>query len=342
MTFADGVGHNRPELTELDATLQQITTLDVDEDLVRSNALGDMNFSHWREEFNSTIELGRRLSSLRWDLLAPRQVQAVQSAASNLVDAFANVRGFDLNAGGELTRVREGFATDVIDRRDLLLDVAVPLIGYISWESVDIDAIQRQSKKALDDARETANAVIAEIQNMRDDASSALEAIREASIDAGVAHHAETFANAAKRHEGNAKNWVRAAIGVGILTIIAGILLVLFWESNGEISDAGILQIVLIKAVVLSVGFYATVTCVRLYRSNAHLAVINRHREDSLRTFRAFVEGAGDDPDTKAKVLLEATHAAFGHVPTGLTTEGGGSGVIEVLDGVTGLIRRNQ
>ena len=341
MTFADA-SHDRPELEELNSTLREITGLEVDADLVRSGELGNMNFNEWRDEFDSTIELGKRLSTLRWGLLTPQQVQTMQGAAVNLRYALTQVQTFDLSTGGDLQQEREQLASSLIEVRDALLDVAVPLIGYISWESVDINSIQGEMRGALEEARRTAGSALDEIDAMREDASKALDAMREASIEAGVAHHSETFAKAAVRHESNAKRWVIAAICVGLATILAGILLVWLWESNGDISDAGVLQIVLIKAVVLSVGFYATVTCVRLYRSNAHLAVINRHREDSLRTFRAFVEGAGEDSETKAKVLLEATHAAFGHVPTGLATEGGGTGVIEVLDGVTGLVRRTQ
>ena len=218
----------------------------------------------------------------------------------------------------------------------------MPLAGYLSWESVDVDALRREMQGVVTSARDTADRTLAEIRDTQAQATDALAAIREVSAEAGVAHHAETFATAADRHESSARFWFRAAVIAGLATIVSGVLLVWLWEANEDISDAGVLQIVLAKAVVLSVGFYFTVTSVRLYRSNTHLAVINRHREDSLRTFRAFAEGAGEDPETKAKVLLEATHAAFGQVPTGLVAEGSGSGVIEVLDGVTGLVRRSQ
>ena len=139
-----------------------------------------------------------------------------------------------------------------------------------------------------------------------------------------------------------AKTWFWRTIVVGVATIVAAFVLVIAWDANGNLSDASVLQIVLAKAIVLSVGFYFTVNSVRFYRSSSHLAVVNRHREVSLRTFRAFAEGAGDDQETKSKVLLEATHAAFGQVPTGLASGSDGTNVLEVLDGATGVLRRGQ
>ena len=341
MTTENTAAPDRPDLEELRTYLREISALNLDSDLIRSADLGGMNFSAWRAEFAAAIEQVRRLSTLQWDRLTAHQVGTVRDRARNLRRAFDRVQGLELsieNLEGERDARGGAVSADL----DSLLEVAVPLAGYLSWESVDVDALRREMESVVSSAREAADRTLAEIRDVQAQASDALAAIREVSAEAGVAHHAETFAAAASRHESGARLWVRAAVGAGLATIVSGILLVWLWESNGDISDAGVLQIVLAKAVVLSVGFYFTVTCVRLYRSNAHLAVINRHREDSLRTFRAFAEGAGDDPETKAKVLLEATHAAFGQVPTGLVTEGSGSGVIEILDGVTGLVRRSQ
>ena len=131
----------------------------------------------------------------------------------------------------------------------------------------------------------------------------------------------------------------RRTILSGVLTVGLVLAVVYFWGVQGGISEANVLQVVLAKAVVLAVGLYFTFGAGRIYRANAHLAVVNRHREDSLKTFRAFVAGAGDDQETKSKLLLEAAHAAFGQVPTGLAPTKEGGNTLEVLDGATRVIR---
>ena len=47
-----------------------------------------------------------------------------------------------------------------------------------------------------------------------------------------------------------------------------------------------------------------------------HLAIINNHRAISLLTLQAF-SNAANDVQVKDAVLLEATRAVFGTVPTG-------------------------
>lgn len=341
MTTESSSSQESAELQELRSHFQIIGRLNVESDLVRATQLGGMSFGAWRDEFSRIIERINQLATLPWERLTTRQIGTVRDHARNLQNALQQVNDFELNVG-DLEGQRNARAANVSSQFEQLLQEVIPLVGYLSWEAVDINALRAEMQTALRAAQTEAQSAIEEIQRLGSEADDALTAIREVSAEAGVAHHAETFATAAKRHEERAARWLRTSVVAGVATIAAGLVLVWLWETNGDISDASVLQVVLAKAVVLSVGFYFTVTSVRLYRSSTHLAVVNRHREDSLRTFRAFAEGAGDDPETKAKVLLEATHAAFGQVPTGLVAEGSSSGVVEVLDGVTGLVRRSQ
>ncbi len=79
-----------------------------------------------------------------------------------------------------------------------------------------------------------------------------------------------------------------------------------------------------------------------MFRSNSHLEVVNRHREDALRTFRAFVEGT-DAEDTRSQVLLLAAHAAFAHTPTGLISDKAeGNTTVEVLDRLGSNLARDS
>ncbi len=169
-----------------------------------------------------------------------------------------------------------------------------------------------------------------------------MEAIRGAASQTGVAAHSEVFKATAKLHEDRATRWLVAAVLAAVATAVMAIVVVLRWETTGDISEASVLQVVLAKGVLLTVGFYFTLTCFRMQRANSHLAVVNRHRETSLNTFQAFVEGTAD-ASTKDKILLEAAHAVFGQTATGMIDGKDSSGVIEVLEGATGgLIRRGQ
>lgn len=74
------------------------------------------------------------------------------------------------------------------------------------------------------------------------------------------------------------------------------------------------------KITIIAVLFTGTVWCGRIYRALIHQATINRHRALSLKTFQAFVK-ATEDPRVQDAVLMAATKAVFGNVPTGLVEQ---------------------
>ena len=67
---------------------------------------------------------------------------------------------------------------------------------------------------------------------------------------------------------------------------------------------------------MLAILFTGTLWCARNYKALRHLAIINKHRSNSILTIQAFANAA-HDLHTKDAVLLEASKAIFGTVPTG-------------------------
>ena len=169
-----------------------------------------------------------------------------------------------------------------------------------------------------------------------------LESVRDTAAEKGVSQEADQFRKASEKYNRLSSQWLKRALIAGVATVVFALVVVFAWDVNGEIKDASAVQAILAKAAALTVLSYATITCVRLYRSNAHLAAVNQHREDALRTFQTFVDGA-TDPEVKDKVLLAAANAAFGQTATGLIGErGDGGNTVEVVEGLLGSnIRRN-
>lgn len=76
------------------------------------------------------------------------------------------------------------------------------------------------------------------------------------------------------------------------------------------------MQFTALKAVIISLFYFAVVVANRAYRVNRHNYVINRHRVDALSTFESF-SAAANDAGTKSAVLLETTRAIFGPQSSG-------------------------
>ena len=332
----------RTPAEQIREALRQIAALDIDRDLVRSRELGDLNFAGHRELFEGVISFSLQSADLPWEGTPQNMQRDIANQTESLVSVVDSVRNFSLtDLGGNPSEERDRIATNLQNQYDNFRQHIIPFIGYLSWSSIDIDRYRQDLSEVVKGMRESVHTSLEEMKGFSAEAQQSLAAIREVAAEHGVSQEATTFRRAADRYALISRYCLLAAVAMGLATIGAGFAIVLLWGIDGQISDAGTLQIVLAKAAALAVLVYGTVTAVRLYRSNAHLAAVNRHREDALRTFRSFVEGT-ESADTKDQVLLAAARAAFGQVPTGLVADKGDSAsALEVLSGIgSNLTRR--
>ena len=332
----------RTPAEQITDTLGQIAALDIDRDLVRIQELGrQVNFEEYRSLFEEVLRFSSTCANLPWGMITTNQQHIVLSLSQTLQSHVEEIQKFSVVSGGNPADEKNAKASGLQSSLDTLKDHIIPFIGYLSWSSTSWENYQHELSEVVKETRETAQRLTREMEEERGQAEQILAAIRAAAAEQGVSQEAMTFREAADRYATSARRWLWAAIGAAVITVITGFVIALVWGLDGQISDAGTLQNVLARAAALAVLVYGTVTAVRLYRSNAHLAAVNRHREDALRTFRSFVEGT-ESPDTKDQVLLAAARAAFGQVPTGLVADKGDSAsALEVLSGIgSNLTRR--
>lgn len=325
---------------EIQVTLREIAEVDIDRELVRISDLGTtLAFTAHRDLFEDMQRFSESLAELSFASLPERTQEETRNSLNQLRRALDAVKKFSSAQHGESDR--DSRANQLRQSFDAFKHTVIPYAGYLSWASIDLEQYRRDLDALTAEARNSVDQSLSELGERKSEADQMLAAIRSAAAETGVSQEAVTFREAAQRYEAVAGRWLLAALAAVVVTVVAAFALVLVWDVDGQISEAAVLQIVLAKAAVLAVLTYGTVTAVRLYRSNAHLAAVNRHREDALRTFRTFVEGT-ESGEIKDKVLLAAAHAAFGQTATGLIGERGDSGnALEVLDGIGGsLIRR--
>lgn len=156
------------------------------------------------------------------------------------------------------------------------------------------------------------------IEDQRKQGEDILKAMKEASAATGVSKFAEVFGLQAKSHIRSARYW----LGVTILSA-GGIGWFLYWIFN-KLVDAiqqGVafevsIQVFLAKILLLSFFSVVFYQIIRNYNANMHLYTLNRHRENSLKSFQSFVEST-DDPKIKDVVLIQATKAIFDAGETG-------------------------
>ena len=302
-----------PPDQQIRGLLESASQIDVHNTFVRSKELGNqLDFSACESSLLDFRDLGRQFSHSEWSRLPRRSQKEVADILWEIRDVLRQIRNYSAAEGRERR-------DDLVDTFGAKLDsfkaIALTYGGYLLLENgiaeKQLLSLLQEGEQRLLAIKETQQ----EVEERKVEVDAVLAAVRDTAAEKGVSQEADQFRRAGERYDNLSGQWLKRALIAGVATVAFALALVFAWDVGGEIKDASAVQVILAKAAALAVLSYATITCVRLYRSNAHLAAVNQHREDALRTFQTFVDGASDS-EVKDKVLLAAANAAFGQTPT--------------------------
>ena len=154
--------------------------------------------------------------------------------------------------------------------------------------------------------------------------ASALQKVRQAAAEAGVAQHAIHFQQEAESHRKQSRLWLAAAalFAGGIVLYATYSLEIQLHDIALSLPTAALVPIAVARILVISILSYGLLFCARNYGASRHNFIINRHRQNALSSFETFVKASGD-VQTKDAVLLQATQSIFIPQPSGyLKVEG--------------------
>ena len=125
-----------------------------------------------------------------------------------------------------------------------------------------------------------------------------------------ISQYKQIFAEQAKKHQNMAWVWLGVT---GALTFVFGAIFIwLLQELKPEGDNLSlILRNLLTKGFFLSLIYLLLNRCIKNYTAEKHLETVNRHRQNALETFDAFVDAAEGDRETRDAVLLAATNCIF-------------------------------
>ena len=160
--------------------------------------------------------------------------------------------------------------------------------------------------------------VIDEVRRQKEEVNETLNIVQEAAAVAGVSRFAGVFGDQAQKNRRTARTWLIVSIvSVGIIGfIIWWIFDGLVDERQSEIASEISWQIFLSKILFLSFASVVFYQVVKNYNANMHLYTLNKHRENSLATFQAFVESS-KDYQVRETILVQTTRAIFEAGQTG-------------------------
>lgn len=230
-------------------------------------------------------------------------------AREGMFKAIASVKPLPRFSSGVQSKYLElatgAYAEDFKELHPIIAFAATTMSDYARLEA-DGRVVLEQFKLDLGEQRESLKRL--------------LDSARSDIVDVVATKQAAHFEIEADRDSRAAWFWFSMTLG-GIAATIAVAIAALFAHTFEVLSPTSLyeaIQLAVGKVVVLaSVGSFA-VLAGRQYAANRHNEVVNRHRCNALRTYRALVEAAGDN-DVRGIVLAQAAHAIFADQPTGFT-----------------------
>ncbi|BCO07868.1 hypothetical protein GF1_02440 [Desulfolithobacter dissulfuricans] len=193
--------------------------------------------------------------------------------------------------------------------------LTVPL-AFTATLATDYAKIEREAKGYHATMKEEAGSFKELLDSYKLEAEQALQAVKDQAAEAGVATNAQIFLTDSENHGSTAKKWLTATIWSSIVTLVVAVIFVVISFNYQPANTAAAIQYVVSKLILLSTLSFGIFWCARNYKSSKHNETLNKHRANALMTFRAFVEGSGEQ-QIKEAILLQAAQAAFVNRPTG-------------------------
>lgn len=257
-----------------------------------------------------------------WNYLPQDKRNSIKDYLNQFSYYIEQIQNFNPNQGNPQS-VRDSIANNIRSNYSQFFEHLFPRLKLHTLE-------KEFSTQKIQDVLKQSQSAAEEIQKQKQQGEEILKAMREASAVAGVSNFAGVFGEQAEKHKKLAIWWLLFSILAAIA--IGGFL---WWIFNqlvetikGGVEFTVSLQIFLAKILLLSFFSVVFYQIVKNYNANMHLYTLNKHRENSLKTFQAFVEST-NDPKTKDAVLIQATKAIF---------EAGDTGYVSSKDGtITGM-----
>jgi len=321
-------------LGEIRTALDEISSLDLDSDLIRSGPLGlELSFENSRHILQAMLNLVRLARGLSLELVPFGLLANVQARLSECRGIINEMKSFSSAKAANAAATRNQIQQRIEGTFDSLYQATLPILLSNALVGTTQEDLKGQAKETIRDLETIRTDAKQKLDDALNEAQATLAKQKDAAAETGATRHASLFSDESKSHAEQATKWLRALYGILSLTFVAalGLLFIQFPQIDtivenvtGKSVTIDHVQFTISKIMLIVVCFYALSIASRNYKAHRHNSVVNKHRQNALQTFETFVKAASD-VQTKNAVLLEAARTIYGSQSTGYLTKGGES-----------------
>lgn len=299
---------------------------------------GEITFDDVRSDFDRVYWLANQIPTYPIEVLPDQVVNHFISQIETVANHLDQIDKFNLQSGNP-AGTRNSLATQLHSHTDNLYVHCAPWIPFLAHQKGDVARNIESLTRSVKDAEQIVDGAKASIASRTQEIEAIIQTAREASAGAGAAVFTKDFETAADAQDRSAETWLKITVAAAIATLAAAGAMWLYTEAG--LDQGQLVQKLSTKLFILALLITATVWCGRNYKALKHLATINRHRSLSIRTLQAFAHAASD-VQAKDAVLMEATRAVFGNVPTGFIDGGGNDGDLKIIEVARSVLPKGQ
>lgn len=305
--------------------------------LSREADLGkQMSFSEAARPAEALINIYKRIPLTALEDFSDTQLNAIGAQAQADFNVFKQILDFNVQAV-DAAATRTNILNTLKTRRDQLFDQLWQYVAYGVARITDTSLLETQARATIQSIKDQSAKLTEQLNSAKVDADSALAAIRAVASEQGVSQQASYFKQEAEDQEGLAGTWLdytyKFAAAVGVFAVLSLFLHKLEWIKPEDTAE--MFQLISSKFLIFAVLGYLLLMAARNYTTHKHNAVVNRHRQNALLTYRALVE-ASADKGTEDIVLAHAASCIFSPQETGFAhgkgeSSSGSKSVLELM-----------
>lgn len=313
------------KLEETQKVLEEIQNFDV-ASIARQEDLGkELNFQDAVEPASKLVSLFKRLSLRVLPDLPESMLTTINQQCSANLEKLNAPLAFSTAESNPSSR-RNQLIQQIKDAYDSAFKNLLPFIGYANFQAIDFKRLEDEALAITRSMKNESNRISEQSKATLQEANEALQTVRELAAEQGVTQQAEYFKSEAEYHLAQAEQWKTQiyifAIGTGFYALASLFFHKIPWfspQNNYEVA-----QFIVSKVLIFGILSYMLYMAVRNFMSHTHNAVVNKHRQNALLTYKSFVDATGDLQGSEA-VLLSAASCIYSPQCTGYTSDSNGN-----------------
>lgn len=285
--------------------------------LVQTEKLGVLAFNAAVPPANKLIGHFKLLPLGALDQFANQELTTIRSLCDSVYSVLVEILNFDTEGGDNKSRQQA-----LIGRLESLFQSAFSqsyaFIAYSTARTVDFNKLDEQGRAAVQGIKDQSSQIVDELKQKQETIDRILQDARDVAAEQGVTLQAQFFSEESAQHRSSSSKWLIASIVMSAVVVAYSVATLFFSKIPllAAIDPSSAIQITTSKLLVFFVLLYALFQCVKNYSAHMHNSIVNKHRQNSLLTYRTLSDASGTQ-EGRETVLQHAAAAIYAPNDTG-------------------------